>query len=112
ELAGCVACRFVPADLLPRLVDRTPHHWRGDAVGVRRVSECEPTLDAGVSMVRMAVSIGRHAHHLTVLHFRIERTANATIRASRRRNAFGPAHRDDRLLGQGDGRTRLDAGAA
>src|SRR4029453_5902070 len=112
ELAGCVADRFVPADLLPRLVYRTPDHWRGDTIGMCRVAEGEAPFDAGVPMIRMAVSIGRHAHHLTVLYFRIERTANATICASRRRNAFGPAHRDDGLLGQRDGRTSLDAGAA
>ena len=44
ELARRVADRLVPADLLPRIVDRRADHRRRDAVGMRRIPEREPAL--------------------------------------------------------------------
>ena len=112
ELARRVPDRFLPAHLCPRIVDRLADHRRRDAVGMRGIPEGEPPLDARVAVVRVPVPVGHHAHHLFVLHFRVERAADAAIRARRRHGALRTADLDERLLGQRDSGARLDARAA
>ena len=79
---------------------------------MRRVTDREAALDAGVAVVRVAVLVRHHAHELLALHLGAERAADAAVGAGRDDAALGLAHREQRFLDQRAGRARLHAGAA
>jgi len=79
---------------------------------MRRVAECEAALHARVAVVRVAVSVGRHADDFAVPRLGVERTADAAVRARGRRHLRRGAELNQRLLCQRARRARLDARAA
>ena len=63
-------------------------------------------------MIRAAVGIGLHADQLIALELRLERTADAAIRAGRLHDAIGLTVLDDGFFDQRRGGARLNARAA
>ena len=82
ELAGSVCDGFFPGNLAPRAADSGPDHRRGDALPMRRIAYGKASLDAGMSVIRLAVDVRNHAHDLLALHFGAERAADAAVGAS------------------------------
>ena len=56
---------------------------------MRGVPIGEPTLDAGVAVIRLARAIGRHAYDDFPFHLGFERASHATVRAGGRHRPFG-----------------------
>ena len=76
------------------------------------IPPCETAFHARMSVVRLAVFVGHHAHHVVALHLRLEGAADAAIGAGGYHRLFGLADFDHGLLQQRAGRARLHAGAA
>ena len=104
--------RFFPGHLAPRVADGFPDQRRGDAVLVGGVAEREPSLDAGMPVIGVAVLVGNHLDHFLALHLRAEGTANAAVGAGRDHGVFRLAHFDQRGFRQRRGGAGLHAGAA
>ncbi len=103
---------FVPRHFAPWLIDALTHLRFQHAVAMCRVTPRETPLHAGMTVVRSAVGIGLHADQLVAFQFRVERTADAAIRAGRLHDAIGLAVLDDGFFDQRGGGTRLHARAA
>ena len=112
ELARRVLDRFRPRNDLPRIADLRPDHRRRDAILVRRVADRESSLDAGMTVIGVAVVIRHHAHDILALHFGAERAADAAIGTRRGNAVLRLTFLDHRFLGQRRGRAGLHAGAA
>ncbi len=116
DLARGVTDRFLPGHFAPLIRDLRADHGFRDAIGMRRIAECEAPFDARMALVCMAVAVRGHADHFRLralaLHLGGEAAADSAVRARRRHCALGLPQADDRLLSQRRGWARLDAGTA
>ena len=104
--------RLLPGHRAPGLIDAVAYHRPGDTVPVGGVAESEAALDAGVTLVGLAVPVGRHAHHRGALELGPEGAADATVSAGSDHRVFRLAVLNDGVFGECRGGAGLDAGAA
>ena len=81
EALGGVVDGLLPRHFAPRIVGGFADHRRGDALAMVGVAPREAALHAGMAVVRLAVLVRHHAHHLVALHFGAECAADAAVGA-------------------------------
>ena len=112
ELRRRVVDRLFPRHLAPGIGDLGADHRLQDAVLMRGVTEGEAALDAGMTVIGLAVFPRHHAHQLVAAHLGLEGAADPAIGAGGDQRMLGRADLDHALLVQRRGGAGLHAGAA
>src|SRR5207248_1106078 len=83
EFRGGVADRLFPGNFAPGIADLRADHGLDDAVRMGGVADGEAPLDAGMTVIGVAVLVRHHAHHLLALHLGAKRAADSAVGAGR-----------------------------
>ena len=103
---------FLPTRFAPRIGGALADHRARDAFAVVRVPPREPPLHAGVAVVRLAILVRRHAHHLVAFQLGAQRTPDAAVSAGGVDAAIRHPVRHHGFLDERGRGARLHAGAA
>ena len=103
---------LLPGDFLPGIGDPLADHRLGDAVLVGGITKGKTALNAGVTVVGMAILVRHHAHDLGPLHLGLERAADSAVGTGGNDAVLGLPLLNDGLLHKGCCGTCLDAGPA
>ena len=108
----CELDRFIPGDGLPLICDAIADHRFGDPVLVIGVTPGEASLNAGMTMICLAVFPGHHADNLLPFHFCFEGTTHSAVSACGDDTAIRHAMINHRFFHQSSCWARLYTGAA
>ena len=100
----------VPANALPRVIDRIANHRLGHAIFMGRITKGKTTFDAGMALVRFTI-LRRHTNHFGP-HFSLEATADTTISTGCCHRVLRYSALDDAVFCQRSRRTGGDTGTA